>query len=117
MSYSTNTVKDAERYWDAQFAEAEALEAAQLEAGKEIRECFATFSPVPYVQTMGLGGSVKLRYMPFIEAMNDTIGDERINLLLVDVLKTSDCPKVKALLSAMAEVHVQSWADEVGGAI
>jgi hypothetical protein len=116
MSYTANPHRDAESYWDRQYEEAEHLEAEQLKAGNEIRECFQAFKPVPYVQTNGFGGSAKVRYMPFIEAMNDTIGDERIGAMLINVFKTSECPKVKALLSAMAEVHVQSWADEVGGA-
>lgn len=116
MSYSTNPVADAERYWDAQYAESARMEALEIEAAKQITEAFESFGPVPYAQYNG-SGTPKFAYMPFAEAVNDMLGYEEVDKLFMDMLKTSQCVKVKALLKAIEARYIRMRADELGGVL
>lgn len=112
MSYSTNPVRDAETYFDRQFAEGERVDADIAFAAETIREAFAAFQPIPFVSSTGSKGV--LRYMPWTEAVNDYITYPETDALLMDVLKNSECPKVKALMKAIVDRYVDMNADELG---
>lgn len=108
MYYTASPTADAERYNDELDAQAQRTEALEIEAGNEIREAFQAAKPVPFVS-----GEGKVRYMPFAEAVGEVISDDKVFDHLIVALKTSECPKVKALLKAMAERHVYLWAGDI----
>lgn len=117
MSYSSDPVQDADRHISEQAKYQERLEAMIKEASYQIEQGFKSFTIVPFTHYGSQHAKGRLRYMPFAEAVDDLIADRTIFNQFVEVLKTSECPKVKALLDAMTEKHKSMWAEEVGRAM
>ena len=110
MSYSNDPVGDALRYEDEREAGADAHQAALIHFENEIAVSFVDFGKLPYV--CGASKAMKVRYQPFTEAASDLIADDKLFDLLMVALKTSDCPKVKALKDAMQAEYIRMWADD-----
>ena len=108
-----DAVADADFYFENLAKENKRLKANAIKAGEQIREAFNTQTPLPYVA----GATWKLAYMPYKEAATDVICDDKVFPVFLEALKTSECPKVKALIAAMADKYVSMWADEVGGVL
>ena len=112
MYYTANPAADAERYNDAMEAAADATEAALIRFQAEIADGFRTFAPLPIVYA----DSARVRYQSFDDAVSDMLGSDSVFAVLLDALKTSSCPKVKAVLAACEAQYSNDWADLCAGA-
>ena len=112
MNYTANPAADALRHDDAMQAGADATEAALIRYQKEIADSFKNFQPLPVVYA----DSNRVRYQPFDVAVSDMMADDKVFAVLLDALKTSECPKVKAVLQACAKQYTHDWADLCAGA-
>jgi hypothetical protein len=108
MSYTADPAADALRYDDEMEAASEISEALSDSYRDDINEGFRTFSDLPYVTGFG-----KIRQQAFSEAVSDQIQDDKIFAELIKVLKTSECPKVKALLDSMAKHYTAFWLGDL----
>ena len=105
--YAAHPAADALRYDDAMQAGADATEAALVRFQAEIADGFQNFQPLPVVYA----DQRKVRYQSFDEAVSDMMGSDAVFAVLLDALKTSQCPKVKAVLTKCAEQYSHDWAD------
>ena len=112
MNYTANPAADALRYDDAAEAAADATEAALIRYQNEIADGFQNFQPLPVVYA----DQRQVRYQSFGEAVSDMMGSDAVFAVLLDALKTSECPKVKAVLQACAKQYTNDWADLCAGA-
>ena len=112
MNYTANPAADALRYDDMMEAAADATEAALIEYQNQIADGFQNFQPLPVVYA----DQRKVRYQSFDEAVSDMMGSDAVFSVLLDALKTSECPKVKAVLQACAKQYTHDWADLCAGA-
>jgi hypothetical protein len=111
MSYTADPAADALRYDDEMEAASEISEALSDSYRDDINEGFRTFSELPYV--VYAAGRNKIKQQAFSEAVSDQIQDDKIFVELVKVLKTSECPKVKALLDSMAKHYAAYWLGDL----
>lgn len=111
MNYTAHPAADALRYDDMMEAAADATEAALIRYQAEIADGFKNFQPLPVVYA----DQHKVRYQSFDEAVSDLMADDKVFAVLLDALKTSQCPKVKAVLQACAEQYSHDWADLCAG--
>jgi hypothetical protein len=108
MSYYTaHPEADALRYDNRMQAGADDTEAALVRFQSEIADGFKHFLPVPVVYA----DQRKVRYQSFDEAIGDLMADDKVFSVLLDTLKTSQCPKVKAVLAACEAQYTSDWAD------
>jgi hypothetical protein len=112
MNYTAHPAADALRYDDAMQAGADAHEVALVRYQAEIADGFKHFLPVPVVYA----DQRKVRYQSFDEAVSDMLGSDAVFAVLLDALKTSQCPKVKAVLAACEAQYTHDWADLCAGA-
>lgn len=112
MSYTAYPEADALRHDDAMEAGAAAHEAALIRYQADIADGFKNFQPLPIVYA----DSRRVRYQPFAEAIGDLMADDKVFSVLLDALKTSSCPKVKAVLAACEAQYSRDWADLCAGA-
>jgi hypothetical protein len=115
MNYTANPAADALRHDDMMEAGADATEAALIRYQNEIADGFQNFQPLPIVYAH-TGRSRQVRYQSFDEAVSDMMGSDAVFAVLLDALKTSQCPKVKAVLKACAKQYTHDWADLCAGA-
>lgn len=113
--YTSNPVADAERYYDALDAEAEAIERKEIEVGKEIRDVLTKHIRMTARLTLP-SVSFKLSRVSHVDA-KDVISDEiaygkPFDALML-VLQKSDCPHVAALREAIAESYIESNAADI----
>jgi hypothetical protein len=112
MNYTAHPAADALRYDDMMQAGADVAEAALIRYQAEIADGFKHFLPVPVVYA----DQRKVRYQSFDEAVSDMLGSDAVFAVLLEALKTSECPKVKAVLTACAVQYSHDWADLCAGA-
>lgn len=112
MSYTAYPEADALRHDDAMEAGADAHEAALIRYQNEIADSFANFQPLP----IAYASSRRVLYQSFNEAVSDLMADDKVFAVLLDALKTSSCPKVKAVLAACEAQYSSDWADLCAGA-
>ena len=107
MTYTAYPAADALRHDNMMQAGADATEAALTRFQAEIADGFQNFQPLPIVYA----DSARVRYQSFDQAVGDMLGDDKVFSVLLDTLKTSQCPKVKAVLAKCAEQYALDWAD------
>ena len=108
MSYYTaHPEHDALRHDDMMQAGADATEAQLVRFQAEIADGFKHGLPLPIVYA----DSARVRYQSFDQAVSDMMGDDKVFAVLLDALKTSSCPKVKAVLAACEAQYTHDWAD------
>ncbi len=112
MSYATDPAADALRHDDALQASADATEAALVRFQAEIADGFKNFQPLPIVYA----DANRVRYQSWNEAVSDMMGSDAVFAVLLDALKTSECPKVKGVLAKAAEQYSSDWAKLCAGA-
>lgn len=106
MFITANPHADAEAWGDKQDAD-EARQESDLAKWQEIiKDGFESFGKVPYLM-----GTCTAGFQSFEEAVSDLVGEDEIFDKLVTVLKTSECPKIKALLASMQAKWNELWAD------
>jgi len=111
MYYTDNPHRDAESYENHLDDLQSRSEAKSFEYRNEIDEGFKTFTELPYVAYVS--GKNKIKQQAFSEAVSDQIQDDKIFSELIKVLKTSECPKVKALLVSMADHYAAYWLGDL----
>jgi hypothetical protein len=107
MNYTAHPAADALRHDDMMQAGADATEAALTRFQSEIADGFQNFQPLPIVYA----DSARVRYQSFDQAVGDMLGDDKVFAVLLDALKTSQCPKVKTVLAACEAQYTSDWAD------
>ena len=112
MSYTAYPEADALRHDDMMQSGADAHEAALMRYQADIADGFKNFQPLPIVYA----SSRRVRYQSFNEAVSDLMADDKVFSALLDALKTSTCPKVKAVLAACEAQYSSDWADLCAGA-
>ena len=106
MFITANPHADAEAWGDKQDAD-EARQESDLARWQEIiKDGFADFDEVPYLM-----GTCTAGFKSFDDAASDLVGEQSIWVELLTVLKTSECPKIKALLASMQAKWRDLWAD------
>ena len=105
--YSAHPAADALRHDNMMQAGADATEAALIRYQAEIADGFKNFQPLPVVYA----DQRKVRYQSWNEAVSDLMADDKVFAVLLDALKHSSCPKVKAVLDTCAERYSAQWAD------
>lgn len=106
MPYTANPHADAEALGDKQDAD-EARQVSDLAKWQAIiKDGFESFGKVPYLM-----GTCTAGFQSFEEAVSDLVAEDQIFNELLAVLKTSECPKVKALLASMQAKWNELWAD------
>ena len=113
MHYTAHPAADALRHDDRMQASADAHEAELIRYQAEIADGFKHFLPVPVVYA----DQRKVRYQSFDEALSDMMGSDAVFKVLLDTLKTSSCPKVKAVLAACEAQYSSDWADLCAAAL
>ena len=111
MNYTAHPSADALRYDDAMQAASDATEARMVRYQAEIADAFSSFTSAPIVYA----DQRKVRYQSWDEAVSDLMADDKVFAVLLDALKTSECPKVKAVLAACAKQYTHDWADLCAG--
>jgi len=106
MHYTANPHADAEA-WGNKQDEDEARQENHLARWIEIiKDGFESFGKVPYLM-----GTCTAGFQSFEEAMSDLVAEDTVFNELLTVLKTSECPLVKALLASMQAKWISLWAD------
>jgi hypothetical protein len=113
MTYTAHPAADALRHDNMMQAGADATEAQLVRFQAEIADGFRTFQPLPIVYA----NSARLRYQSFDQAIGDMLGSDEVFSVLLDTLKTSQCPKVKAVLAACEAQYTHDWADLCAAAL
>jgi len=113
MNYTAHPEADALRHDNMMQAGADATEAQLVRFQAEIADGFKHFLPVPIVYA----NSARVRYQSFDQAVSDMLGSDEVFSVLLDTLKTSQCPKVKAVLAKCAEQYTSDWADLCAAAL
>jgi hypothetical protein len=112
MFYTANPHRDAEAYEAHQDDLQSRSEALSFAYRNEIEDGFKTFSELPYVTGVG-----RIRMQSFSEVASDLIADDKIFAEFVKVLKTSECPKVKALVDSMNKHYTGYWLGDLVEAV
>lgn len=109
MSYSTDPVRDAEKYMDAQGLFSDALNEAEATVEAEIEAAFQPDSDVPLPLTSSLRPYFQTKWHEAL-AMLDYDGTEAE---LLNVLMMSKCEHVVALRTEIAKQYAKCFADEI----
>lgn len=107
MNYTAHPAADALRYDDMMQAASDATEARLVRYQGEIADGFQNFQPLPVVYA----DQGKVRYQSWDEAVSDLMADDKVFAVLLNALKHSECPMVKAVLDTCAERYSSQWAD------
>lgn len=109
MYYSTDPVRDAEKYMDAQGAFTDRLLEAEANVEAEIEAAFQAGSTEILPMTHALKPFMTSKWHEAI-AMLDYDGTEAE---LINVLSLSTCPHVVALRKEIAKQYAKCFADEI----
>lgn len=109
MYYSTDPVRDAEKYMDAQGAFTERLLEAEATVEAEIEAAFQPNSDTQLPLTESLKPFFRTKWHEAIAMLDYDLTEAE----LINVLSMSTCPHVVALRKEIAKQYARCFADEI----